>query len=178
LRHLSNGLNIKNVIESQFGSFVRFPPLSQIDNVAEIIRKYPHIIKMFVDDLSHGGFGFIKNFWHKEQENENHRRLVSKCKASIFCLRISSHLFVNIVIFDCYNYRLNQLFVEFKPGKIVFWIVVGFYVLWSSSGRNPISGVSAKLSDLIDPVNVLTALVPVVTKNDSFSNRPLNQLIK
>lgn len=140
---------------------------------------------MFIHNLSHGGFGLVKDLWHEEQENKNHRGLISKCKASIFGLGICSHLPVNIVIFDCYNNRLNQLFyfknintVELKPGKIILWIVVRLYILSSSSRRNSISCVSAKLSDLIYPVDIFTTLVPVVTKNDSFSDWAFYQLIK
>ena len=52
-RHLRNSLNIQNIVQRQFSSFVRLPPLRQVNYVPEVVRHHPHVVEVLVDNLAH-----------------------------------------------------------------------------------------------------------------------------
>lgn len=75
-----DAFKIKDVIECSLRSFVRLPPFSQVDNIAEIERHDPSVVEMLVHDFSHSAFGSIEHVRHEEEKHKEHGALIGECE--------------------------------------------------------------------------------------------------
>lgn len=68
--------------------------------------------------------------------------------------------------------------VELEPRKIVLWVIFWLYILRSPSRWHSELRIPAQLAHLIDPADILAALVPVVAQYDSLSDGSFDQLVQ
>lgn len=170
-------LKIQNIRQGQPCCFVRLPPIRQVDDVSKIKWNDPSIVKVFIHNLTHRTFGFMKHIDSHKKNNPDHWSLISQCKWSVFCLGICRHLLINIIILYCNYDGLYNLLVDWKKLKkllrIVWWPgCFGAILLFYSK-----SSIRTKSSYFINSINIFSTFVSIIAYNKPFSHFSLDEPI-
>jgi hypothetical protein len=77
-----------------------------------------------------------------------------------------------------YSKHDDRVTFELKPGEIILGIIIRLNIIRLPPGRHPILRIGTQIPNLIDPINILALLIPIVTKNNPLPHRSFNQLVQ
>lgn len=132
---------------------------------------------MFVDDLSHSALGFVEDIGSHEQNHEDHGSLVCEGEGSVFGLRVGGHLFVDVVILDGNDDGLDHILVEGEHLEQLLGVVGGPRHFRVALMLHPEPPIRTQPPYLINSINILPTLIPVVAHHNPLPHFPLNNSI-
>lgn len=131
---------------------------------------------MLIHDLPHGTLGLHQHLRNKEQQDEQYCTLVGQGKRSQCWEWICCKLPIDVIVFHSDDNLLHEFSLDWKSLKQVIRVVLGFDE-GSSLGGWPELGVSGQPPHLLDVRDVFSSVVPVVSHNHFFPDRPDDDVI-
>ena len=77
-----------------------------------------------------------------------------------------------------YSKHDDRVTFELKPREIILGIIIRLNIIRLPPRRHSILRISTQIPNLINPINILSLLIPIVTKNNPLPNGSFNQLIQ